>query len=64
MQTRNVLNLILVGLSNLMAGVSMSLLAPFYPGEALAKGVSLSKSGLVLGSVFVTTVIFTPVMGR
>ena len=58
------MNLSLVGLSNLFAGVSLSLLAPFYPGEALTKGVSVTQSGIVLGSVFITTLVFTPIMGR
>ena len=64
MEQRGILNLILIGLSNLMAGVSMSILAPFYPGEALTKGVSITQSGIVLGSVFLTTIIFTPILGK
>ena len=64
MRWRGVVNLTLVGLSNLFAGVSMSILAPFYPGEALTKGVSVTQSGVVLGSVFITTLVFTPIMGR
>ena len=52
-----VINLALVSLSNLFGGVSLSLLSPFYSAEALLKGVSVTKSGLVLGSVFLTTVL-------
>ena len=64
MRWRTGLNLGLVAASNLFAGVSLSLLAPFYPGEALAKGVSVTQSGVVLGSVFITTVVLTPIMGH
>jgi MFS family permease len=63
-RTRRLLNLVLISLSNLFGGVSLSLLAPFYSTEALIKGVSVSKSGLVVGSVFLTTVLCTPAMGR
>ena len=59
-----VINLVLISLSNLFGGVSLSLLSPFYSAEALLKGVSVTKSGLVFGSVFVTTVLCTPVIGR
>ena len=61
---RKVLNLVLISASNLFGGVSLSLLSPFYSAEALLKGVSVTKSGLVFGSVFVTTVLCTPVIGR
>ena len=59
-----VINLVLISASNLFGGVSLSLLSPFYSAEALLKGVSVTKSGLVFGSVFVTTVLCTPVIGR
>ena len=61
---RKVLNLVLISASNLFGGVSLSLLSPFYSAEALLKGVSVTKSGIVFGSVFVTTVLCTPVIGR
>ena len=53
---RSIINLVLISLSNLFGGSSLSLLGPFYSAEALLKGVSVTKSGLVFGSVFVTTV--------
>jgi len=64
MNARNVLNLILISLSLFFAGLSLSLLSPFYPSEALSKGVSVTQSGLVVGSVFITTIIFTPLFGK
>merc|ERR1719483_1353340 len=64
MNARNVLNLILISLAVLFAGISLSLLSPFYPSEALSKGVSVTQSGLVLGSVFITTITFTPIFGK
>ena len=48
----------------LFAGISLSLLSPFYPSEALSKGVSVTQSGLGMGSVFITTIIFTPIFGK
>lgn len=64
MKKRNILNLSLISLANLFGGISLSLLSPFYPGEALKKGVSVTLSGLVLSSVYITTVICTPLIGR
>ena len=64
MQVQKVVNLLLVSSSAFLAGVSLSLLAPFYPDEALLKGVSVTKSGIVLSSVFVTTLVFTPLFGK
>ena len=64
MDARNILNLILISCSCFLAGLSLSLLSPFYPTEALSKGVSVTQSGLVLGSVFITTIIFTPIFGK
>ena len=58
------INLVLICSSVLSAGISLSLLSPFYPKEALTKGVSVTQSGLVLGSVFISTVIFTPIFGK
>jgi len=64
MRARNIFNLILISLCLLFAGVSLSLMSPFYPNEALSKGVSVTSSGIVIGSVFITTVIFTPLCGK
>ena len=64
MRSRNIVNLTLISLANLFGGISLSLLSPFYPVEALSKGVSVTQSGLVLSSVYITTVVCTPVIGR
>merc|ERR1719499_1591885 len=64
MQVQKVVNLLLVSSSAFFAGVSLSLLAPFYPDEALLKGVTVTQSGIVIGSVYVTTLIFTPLFGK
>ena len=58
------MNLLLLSLTSLCAGISLSLLAPFYPNEALAKGVSVTQSGIVTGSAFVTTILCTPLFGK
>lgn len=64
MRARNILNLILISGSLSLAGVSLSLMSPFYPSEALAKGVTVTQSGIVIGSVFISTIIFTPICGK
>ena len=64
MNAKNIVNLFLISCSVFFAGISLSLLSPFYPTEALSKGVSVTQSGLVLGSVFITTIIFTPIVGK
>merc|ERR1712215_592897 len=64
MNTLLLVNLLLIWCSILLSGISLSLLSPFYPGQALARGVSVTQSGLVLGSVFITTIIFTPIFGK
>ena len=48
METRKFVNLCLVSGLVLVTGLSMTLLAPFYPTEALARGVTVSQSGGVL----------------
>ena len=64
MKQENIVNLFLISCSVLFAGLSLSLISPFYPSEALSKGVSVSQSGLVMGTTFITTLIFTPVCGK
>ena len=64
MKGKNILNLILISCSVLFVGISLSLITPFYPSEALSKGVSVTQSGLVMGSVFITTIILTPIFGK
>ena len=64
MNITNYINLFLISCSVLFAGISLSLLSPFYPKEALSKGVTVTESGIVLGSVFITTIIITPLFGK
>ena len=64
MNPRSFVNLLLISCSVFFAGISLSLLSPFYPTKALSKGVSVTQSGTVIGSVFITTIIFTPFVGR
>ena len=47
-----------------MVGVSLSLISPFCPTEALSKGVSVSQTGVVIGSVYVTVILSTPFFGK
>ncbi|XP_023343269.1 MFS-type transporter SLC18B1 isoform X2 [Eurytemora carolleeae] len=64
MRARNILNLTLISGCLLLAGVSLSLMSPFYPTEALTKGVTVTQSGFVIGSVFISTILFTPICGK
>ena len=59
-----IINIILICFATFLAGLSLSILTPFYPTEALSKGVTVSQTGIVLSSVFVATIIFTPVCGK
>ena len=49
MRSRNIVNLTLISLAKFFGGISLTLLTPFYPVEALSKGVSVTQSGLVQG---------------
>ena len=64
MESKQIFNCFLICCAVLSSGVSISILSPFYPKEALAKGVSVTCSGVVIGSVFISTVIFTPIAGK
>ena len=64
MELSNLVNLILICLGVFVTGVSLTLLAPFYPNEALAKGVSVTQSGVVLSTVFIANIVFTPLFGK
>lgn len=57
-------NLILLGLAQLLGGFAFSLLSPFYTEEATQKGLSVTQTGLVYGSVFLTTIAFSPLFGK
>ena len=83
MEMVNIINLILICWGVFACGVSLTLLTPFYPSEALSKvgrrfssplfsspqhlslqGVTVTQSGVVLSTVFVATLIFTPIFGK
>ena len=59
-----ILNLFLISCIIFMVGVSLSLISPFYPTEAMSKGVSVSQTGIVMGSVFITVIVSTPAFGK
>ena len=48
----------------LIYGVSLSLLAPFYPGQARTRGLSPSQAGVVVGTAFFTTMFATPLAAK
>ena len=64
MERRNLINMVLISLATFLAGLSLTILAPFYPTEALTKEVTVSQTGMVIGSVFITTILVTPVCGQ
>jgi hypothetical protein len=43
-----------------LCGASLSLLAPFYPGLAKARGLSSLETGVVMGTPFFITMVATP----
>ena len=48
----------------LIYGVSLSLLAPFYPDQAKKRGLTDFQSGVVVGAAFLTTMFATPVAAK
>merc|ERR1719430_1037215 len=44
----------------MLAGASYSIPTPIYPAEALARGVTVFQSGLVLGTIYIVTILCTP----
>ena len=52
---------LLICLSFLLCGISLSLLSPFYPVQAHKVGLTDFESGLVIGSAFLTTMFATPI---
>ena len=64
MRGRTVTNLFLICWAVFITGVSLTLITPFYPTEALSKGVSVTQSGVVLSTVFIATLVFTPIFGK
>lgn len=57
-------NLILLAITQLLGGLTFSLLSPFYTEEATQKGLSVTQCSWVYGCAFVTTIIFSPIFGK
>lgn len=57
-------SLIILCLSALLGGCSLSILSPFYTKEIEDHGLSITASGTVFASVFIVQIIFTPVLGK
>ena len=57
MKIKVIINLLCNCINISAAGVSLAILAPFYPNEAIKKGISVTQTGMVLGSVFFTNVV-------
>ena len=55
---------VILALSELLGGFTFSLLSPFYTKEAVAKGISVTETGLVYGSVFATSIVCSPIFGK
>ena len=64
MKLENIVNLFLISCNILFSAITMSLISPFYPSVALEKGVTVTQSGLVMATVFVTNIIVTPLCGK
>ena len=45
MKDKNIINISLLCLTVFVVGVSLNIPVPFYPNEALEKGVSVTQSG-------------------
>ena len=57
-------NLVILALTELFGGFIFSLLSPFYTKEAFQKGLSVTQTGLVYSSVFITTIVFSPLLSK
>jgi len=63
MELENTLNFVMVCFGMMLTGASYSIPTPIFPQEALDRGVSVSQSGIVIGSAYLATFIFTPFCG-
>ncbi|XP_040583649.1 MFS-type transporter SLC18B1 isoform X1 [Lepeophtheirus salmonis] len=57
-------NLIVFAVSEVLGGITYSLLSPFYTQEAQSKGMTVSETGMVYSVAFITTIIFAPIFGK
>ncbi|XP_023342241.1 MFS-type transporter SLC18B1 isoform X2 [Eurytemora carolleeae] len=60
MEFTKIINFCLVCTIMLLSGLSYTLLTPMFPSEGLARQVSVSQTGLVMGSAFITSLLSTP----
>eukprot|EP00090_Calanus_glacialis_P043366 TRINITY_DN76788_c0_g1_i1.p1 TRINITY_DN76788_c0_g1~~TRINITY_DN76788_c0_g1_i1.p1 ORF type:complete len:427 (-),score=115.72 TRINITY_DN76788_c0_g1_i1:23-1303(-) len=58
------LNLLLISLLLLCSAICLTILVPFYSAEALGRGVTVTQSGQVIGSIFIVNIILTPLVTR
>jgi len=58
------INLVIFAITEIVGGFTFSLLAPFYTQEATSKNLTVSQTGMVYSSVFITTIIFSPIFGK
>jgi len=56
-----VFNFFIICFGMVLAGASYSIPTPIYPEEALSRGVSVAQSGLVLGTIYIVTIVCTPI---
>ena len=56
-------SVILFAISSFLAGVSVSMMSPFYTKEARQKGVTVSQAGLVFGCASFIKMVFIPIFG-
>ena len=62
---KNLSQLIVYALAELLGGFTFSLLSPFYTKEATAKGLSVSETGLVMFNLLKNTLfILFPLMAE
>ena len=47
-----------------MSGVSTSIITSFYPSDALLRGVSISRSGIVISALYIITMVFSLLFSR
>ena len=64
MEGEKCLNLVLISLILFFSATCLTLLVPFYSHEALARGVTVTQSGQVIGSIFLVNILLTPLVTR
>ena len=57
-------NIAILCWAQLAVGLSLSIMAPFYPSEALKRDVSITISGTVISAIYFANVVLTPLFGK